>query len=97
MNDEKRSERSDRLKKRLDDKSKKSETEKSKGSSVKDRPSVLMYIPEKLHRELDITFDELNLKSKKQNGKKLQKNKDFYPAVIKAGLEGKSVEDILDI
>jgi len=97
MSDEDRSERSDRLKKRLDDKSKEEETEESESSSVKDRPSVLMYIPEELHRELDITFDELNLKSKKQNGEKLQKNKDFYPAVIKAGLEGKSVEDILDI
>ena len=102
MNDDDRSERSDRLKKRLDkkgkeDKSKKGETEKSEGSSVKDRPSVLMYIPEELHRELDITFDELNLKSKKQNGEKLQKNKDFYPAVIKAGLEGKNVEDVLDV
>lgn len=97
MSDEDRSERSDRLKKRLNDKGKEDKTEKSKGSSVKDRPSVLMYIPEELHRELDIKFDELNLKSKKQNGEKLQKNKDFYPAVIKAGLEGKAVEDILDI
>lgn len=100
MNDEDRSERSDRLKKRLDKKGKEekaNESNKSKGKSVKDRPSVLMYIPEDLHRELDIKFDELNLKSKKETGEGLQKNKDFYPAVIKAGLEGKNVEDVLDI
>ena len=40
MSDEDRSERSNRLKKRLDDKGKKEETEKTEGSSVKDRPSV---------------------------------------------------------
>lgn len=97
MNDKDRSERSDRLKKRLDKKGKETKPEKSKSESVKDRPSVLMYIPEDLHRELDIKFDELNLKSKKETGEGLQKNKDFYPAVIKAGLEGKDVEDILDI
>ena len=97
MNDDDRSERSDRLKKRLDKKGKEDKPEKSKGESVKDRPSVLMYIPEDLHRELDIKFDELNLKSKKETGEGLQKNKDFYPAVIKAGLEGKNVEDVLDV
>ncbi len=98
MNDKDRSERSDRLKKRLNDKGKDQGADKSEGkTSVKDRPSVLMYIPEDLHRELDIKFDELNLKSKKEKGEKLQKNKDFYPAVIKAGLEGKNVEDVLDI
>jgi len=96
MSDEDRSERSDRLKKRLE-KDKGQKTKKSKGKSVKDRPSVLMYIPEELHRELDIKFDELNLKAKKETGKGLQKNKDFYPAVIKAGLEGKNVEDVLDV
>ena len=98
MNDKDRSERSDRLKKRLNDKGKDQESDKSEGkTSVKDRPSVLMYIPEDLHRELDIKFDELNLKSKKETGEGLQKNKDFYPAVIKAGLEGKNVEDVLDV
>lgn len=97
MNDKDRSERSDRLKKRLDKKDKEDKANRSKGESVKDRPSVLMYIPEELHRELDIKFDELNLKSKKETGEGLQKNKDFYPAVIKAGLEGKNVEDVLDV
>lgn len=97
MNDEDRSERSDRLKKRLDKKGKEDKPDKTKSESVKDRPSVLMYIPEELHRELDIKFDELNLKSKKETGEGLEKNKDFYPAVIKAGLESKDIKDILDI
>lgn len=98
MSNDDRSERSDRLKKRLSNEGKKDTPKKSKNkTSVKDRPSVLMYLPEELHKELDIKFDELNLKSKKETGEGLQKNKDFYPAIIKAGLEGKDVKDILDI
>ncbi len=98
MSNDDRSERSDRLKKRLNNEGKKDTSKKSKDkTSVKDRPSVLMYLPEELHKELDIKFDELNLKSKKETGEGLQKNKDFYPAVIKAGLKGKNIEDILDI
>jgi hypothetical protein len=65
--------------------------------SIKDRPSVLMYLPEELHTELDIRFDELNAQHKRQHGRPLEKNRDYYPAVIKASLENKPVKDILDI
>ncbi len=58
---------------------------------------MLMYLPEELYQRLDIRFDELNLEHKKETGNGLQKNKDFYPAMIKAGLEGKNVEDVLDL
>ena len=72
-------------------------SEKSKSESVKDRPSVLMYLPEGVHEELDIRFDELNAKHKRAHGEKLEKNRHYYPAVVKAGLEGSDVEDILDV
>lgn len=65
--------------------------------SIKNRPSVLMYLPEELHTELDIRFDELNAQHKREHGRPLEKNRDYYPAVIKASLENKSVKDILDI
>jgi hypothetical protein len=65
--------------------------------SIKDRPSVLMYLPEELHTELDIRFDELNAQHKRKHGRPLEKNRDYYPAVIKASLEDKSIKDILDI
>lgn len=71
--------------------------EKSKSESVKNRPSVLMYLPKDVHEELDIRFDELNAKHKRAHGEKLEKNRHYYPAVVKAGLEGSDVEDILDI
>jgi hypothetical protein len=65
--------------------------------SIKDRPSVLMYLPEDLQTELGIRFDELNARYKREHGRPLEKNRDYYPAVIKASLEGKAVEDVLDI
>lgn len=73
------------------------EAEKSGETSVKDRPSVLMYLPEDLHAELDIRFDELNAQYKREHGEPLEKNRDYYPAIIKAGLEDKDLEDVLDI
>jgi hypothetical protein len=73
-----------------------SETAES-SQSVKDRPSVLMYLPEELRRELDVRFDELNARHKREHGAALGKNEDYYPAVIQAGLEGKDVEDLLEL
>jgi|SRR6056297_2620557 len=64
---------------------------------IKDRESVLMYLPSDLRSELDIQFDELNVKYKRQHGEGLEKNRDYYPAVIQAGLTGKDLEEILDI
>ncbi len=98
MSEDERSKRSNRLKKRLNEDKSKSKKKSGSGESIiKDRPSVLMYLPEELHQELDLKFDELNLEYKKETGESLQKNKDFYPAIIKAGLEGKDIKDILDI
>ena len=80
--------------------SKSSKTEQTDGreqKSVKDRPSVLMYLPEDLHSDLDIRFDELNAQYKREHGEALEKNRDYYPAVVKAGLEGKDIKDILDL
>jgi hypothetical protein len=67
------------------------------GASVKDRPSVLMYLPEDTRRELDIRFDELNARHKRAHGEPLEKNRDYYPAVIEAGLSDEAVEEILDL
>ena len=77
--------------------SKTEETDKRKKKSVKDRPSVLMYLPEELHSDLDIRFDELNAQYKREHGEALEKNRDYYPAVIKAGLEGEDIKEVLDL
>lgn len=104
-----RGDRSDRLRKRFDsaddepeerepaDDSTANTDSEGEGASVKDRPSVLMYLPEGTRQELDIRFDELNAQYKREHGEPLEKNRDYYPAVIEAGLEGQSVEEILDL
>ena len=108
-----RNDRSDRLRKRFDrgdedvadaveaDDTDSAEPDSSSTSdgntSVKDRPSVLMYLPEEVHDELDIRFDELNAQYKRTHGESLQKNRHYYPAVIQAGLEDRSVESILGL
>jgi hypothetical protein len=83
--------------------SKREETQKSDAvdsgaetaANVSDRPSVLMYLPEEQRRALDLRFDELNLKHKREHGDALQKNRDYYPAVIEAALSDRSLEEIL--
>ncbi|WP_203229794.1 hypothetical protein [Halorubrum distributum] len=65
--------------------------------AVKDRPSVLMYLPEEIRQELDIRFDELNAQHKRQYGEALEKNRDYYPAVVEAGLTDKDLKEILDL
>lgn len=73
------------------------QTTKTQKKSVKDRPSVLMYLPEDLHTELDIRFDEFNARHKREHGRPIEKNRDYYPAVIEAALENKDIEDVLDL
>jgi hypothetical protein len=55
--------------------------------SVKDRPSVLMYLPEDLRQEMDIRFDEVNATVKRARGEGVEKNRDWYPLLVSLGLE----------
>ncbi|MCF7875622.1 HNH endonuclease [Candidatus Bipolaricaulota bacterium] len=54
-----------------------------------------MYLPEDLHQRLRTKFLELQLEGNKE-GLELEKNRDFYPKVIQAGLENIEDEDILE-
>ncbi|PTD94914.1 HNH endonuclease [archaeon SCG-AAA382B04] len=54
-----------------------------------------MYLPEDLHKKLKTKFLELQLEGNKE-GFELEKNRDFYPKVIEAGLENIEDEDILE-
>ena len=60
---------------------------KTERTSVKDRPSVLMYLPEEVHSELDIRFAELNAAAKRERGEAIEKNRDFYPTLVELALE----------
>lgn len=67
------------------------------GDSVRDRPSVLMYLPPSLREELDVRYDELNARYRREHGEPLGKNRDYYPAVVRAGLTGEPLEELLDL
>lgn len=82
---------------KLSNRSKTEQTTQAEKRSVKDRPSVLMYLPGDLHTELDIRFDELNARHKREHGCPIEKNRDYYPAVIESALENKDIEDVLDL
>jgi hypothetical protein len=55
--------------------------------SVKDRPSVLMYLPAALRQEMDIRFDEVNAAAKREFGEGLEKNRHWYPLLLSLALE----------
>lgn len=58
---------------------------------------MMMYLPEPLHEKLGLTYDELNLQNKRINGEALGKNRDYYPAIIQAGLENRErMEELLN-
>jgi hypothetical protein len=63
------------------------ETDAPETESVKDRPSVLMYLPEDLHQEMDIRFDELNAAAKREFGEGLEKNRHWYPLLLSLALD----------
>lgn len=67
------------------------------GDSVRDRPSVLMYLPPSLREELDVRYDELNARHRREHGEPLGKNRDYYPAVVRAGLTDEPLEELLDL
>ncbi len=79
---------------KTEDSSKTAQT--GEGSNISDRPSVLMYLPQELRDDLDLRFDELNLEYKREHGEPLEKNRDYYPAVVEAALnEDRTLEEIL--
>lgn len=47
--------------------------------------------------ELDIRYSEVNVEWQREHGEQLPKNKQFYPAVIRAGLSGTSIEEELGL
>lgn len=63
------------------------QTDKPGRESVKDRPSVLMYLPQDLRQEMDIRYDEINATVKRARGEGVEKNRDWYPLLVSLGLE----------
>jgi hypothetical protein len=68
--------------------------------------SQMLYLPPEFHKEIDLTFEELNLRFRRERDRKLEKNKDFYAGLLRLGLERlgdvrdrelDEVEELLDL
>lgn len=63
------------------------------GSSVvRDQKNVNMYLPDDLVSDMRLRYSELELEWRREHDDDLPKNEVFYPAVIRAALEGTSIE-----
>lgn len=84
-----------------------SQTEaRARDRPVRELETKLLYLDDEFLQELELTFDELNLRYKREYGEELQKNRDYYPALLQLGLEQlgdvrdqdlEEIEEILDI
>lgn len=67
-----------------DSTSQKSKTDKT---PVKDRETVMMYLPDDVKRNLNATFSELEARREREGKSSIQKNRDYFPAVIEVALD----------
>ncbi|WP_192498532.1 hypothetical protein [Halorussus halophilus] len=74
--------------------------------TTREMQSQMLYLDPELYRELDLTFEELKLRYRRERDDKLQKNKDFYAGLLRLGLaqlgdvrerELDEIEDDLDL
>lgn len=60
---------------------------KNASTSVKDRPSTLMYLPEDTDEELSSEFKRLDYECDRDLGWTPKKNQHYYPLVVRDGVE----------
>lgn len=63
--------------------------------SVRDKQALTMYLYQDQTKQLDRRFQRLNLDYQDEFDKKLEKNADFYPAVLEAAFTEQTVKDVL--
>jgi hypothetical protein len=74
-----------------------SESAETSKSTVRDRKNVNMYLPDGLVDDLQLRYSELNVEWRRQHDDDLPKNERYYPAVIRAALEGTTIEEELGL
>lgn len=73
------------------------EPSKTSETSVKSElVGTYMYIPEALKKDVDFRYRELGLEYERETGEELEKNRDYYAALVKTGLENLDAQDLLD-
>lgn len=74
--------------------------------TTREMQSQMLYLAPEFHKEVDLTFEELNLRFRRERDRKLEKNKDFYAGLLRLGLERlgdvrdrdlDEVEELLDL
>lgn len=68
-----------------------------KGLSVRDLHNVNVYLYEDIYREMVATFKKLDGQYFAEHGEDLSKNKEFFNAVFRAGLESDQLEEELEL
>ena len=74
-----------------------SSSSKPSKSGVREKQGVTMYLDPELVEDLDFRFDELNLHYRREHGEKMQKNTEFYPAMVRAAINNTTIEDELEL
>lgn len=69
----------------------------NKGLSVRDLHNVNVYLYEDIYQEMMHRFKELDAMYFQEHGEDLSKNKDFFNAVFKAGLNSEQLEEELEL
>lgn len=59
---------------------------------VRDRAARTMYAGQDVIEEIDIKYEELSPRYRRKHGERLEKNDVYYPALLRAGVYGTSLE-----
>ncbi|ATW88157.1 hypothetical protein halTADL_1381 [Halohasta litchfieldiae] len=81
-----------------DKESTQSKPSKTNKISVKeDRPAQMMYLPESMQREMNRQFGMIETEYEYEFSENFEKNRHYFPLLIKAGLDSLDGLDIKDI
>jgi hypothetical protein len=69
----------------------------AKGIAVRDLHNVNVYLYESVYREMRVKYKELDTEYFAAHGEDLSKNKDFFNAVFRAGLQSPQLKEELEI
>jgi len=75
--------------------SKPSKTDKT--SVKEDRPAQMMYLPESMQREMNRQFGMLETEFEYEFGEDFEKNRHYFPLIVKAGLDSLDELDVQEI
>lgn len=69
----------------------------AKGIAVRDLHNVNVYLYESVYREMRVKYKELDTEYFAAHGEDLSKNKDFFNAVFRAGLQSPQLKEELEL